>query len=115
MSSFSVSVSVNKFTVVLISSQLWTSLYYTLKSGLIWYKRETNTSGGYFKLWYSSDGGVIWEELMNLDITEDNPVIDLTHIYRHSIIGTSYHVDQTLTATGYVGTEGVDWENIYST
>lgn len=115
MSSFSVSVSINRFAVNRVYSSLWTVLYYTLKSGLIWYKRETNTTGGYFKLWYSSDGGVTWEELMNLDITEDNPVIDLTHIYRHRIIGTSYHVDQTLTATGYAGTEGVDWENIYST
>jgi hypothetical protein len=52
---------------------------------------------------------------MNLDLTEPDVVIDLTHVYRHSIVGTSYHVDQTLTPTGYSGIEGTDWENIYST
>jgi hypothetical protein len=97
------------------SDTTWSSLYYIIKSGAIWYRRERNTAGGYFILWYSADGGGTWENLLQLDITEDNPVIDLTHIYRHSIVGTTYHVDQTLTPTGYSGIEGTDWENVYST
>jgi hypothetical protein len=95
------------------SSSSWSSLYYILKSGDTWYRRERNTAGGYFILWFSPDAGVTWEELLNLDITESDPVIDLTHQYRHRIVDDEYHVDQTLTATGYAGTEGVDWENLF--
>lgn len=73
-------------------SSYWTSLYYTLKSGDTWYRRETNTAGGYFILWFSPDAGVTWEELLNLDITESDPVIDLIHQYTHQIVGTAYQV-----------------------
>lgn len=93
----------------------WSSYWYTLTSGVIWYKRETNIAGGYFKLHYSDDSGLTWDELFTLDVTEDSVVIDLLHVYRHRIVGTAYHVDQTLTATGYAGIEDLDWENIYST
>ena len=97
------------------STQSWIRYWYTLKSGVIWYRREVNKTLGYFKLYYSSDSGGTWDELMNLDLTEDSVIIDLTHVYRHRIVGTAYHVDQTLTATGYAGIENIDWENIYST
>jgi len=92
--------------------QRWSWVNYYLRSGTIWYKRETSLSGGYFKLWYSDDSGVTWEELLSLDVTESEPVIDLAHEYRHRIVDYEYRVDRTLTATGYAGTEGVDWENI---
>lgn len=94
------------------SSGSWTPQYYTLKSGAIWYRREINNVGGYFALDYSEDAGVTWENLVTLDLTESDPIIDLAHIYRHRIVNYAYHVDQTLTATGYAGTEGVDWEMI---
>ena len=93
---------------------LWTGAWYTLRSGDIWYRREINPAG-YFALWYSSDAGGTWEELMRLDLTEESVIIDLTHQYRHRIVGTSYHVDRTLTATGYAGIEDTDWENLYAT
>ena len=70
----------------------WNALYYILKSGAIWYKRETNTAGGYFKLHYSSDSGGTWEELMSLDLTEESVIIDLDHEYTHQINGTAYEV-----------------------
>jgi len=70
----------------------WSSFWYTLKSGAIWYRRETNTAGGYFILWYSSDSGGTWENLMTLDLTEDSVIIDLTHVYIHQINGTAYEV-----------------------
>jgi len=81
----------------------WTAQYYTVKSGSIWYRREINNALGYFYLDYSDDAGVTWENLATLDLTEDSVLIDLTHQYVHSIVGTSYHVDTTL------------GENLYST
>jgi hypothetical protein len=95
--------------------QWWGGLYFTLSSGSVRYKREINNTGGYFVLYYSNDSGSIWDTLFTLDLTEDNVIIDLTHLYRHRIVGTAYHVDRTLTSTGYSGTENLDWENIYST
>jgi len=92
----------------------WAAYWVTLRSGDIWYRREINYAGGYFILWYSDDAGVTWENLMTLDLTEDSVIIDLAHLYRHRITGTSYYVDQTLTALGYAGVEGTDWENLYN-
>jgi len=97
------------------SESSWTNQYYTLKSGAIWYRREINYAGVYFILSYSDDSGATWEDLMTLDLTEDSVIIDLTHVYSHRIVGTSYRVDYLLTALGYAGTEGIDWENLYST
>ena len=75
-----------------IRRSFWTSLFYILKSGATWYKRETNNASGYFKLWYSSDSGGTWDELMSLDLTEDSVIIDLPHTYIHRITGTAYEV-----------------------
>lgn len=79
-------------TVKEITGQSWLGLYYILKSGTTWYKRETNTAGGYFKLWYSSDSGGTWEELFTLNLTEESVIIDSDHIYTHRINGTAYEV-----------------------
>ena len=92
----------------------WTDAIYILTSGVTWYKREINTTLGYFKLWYSSDSGVSYEQLMSLDLTEASVIIDLSHQYRHRITDGAYYVDRTLTATGYAGVEGTDWENLYN-
>lgn len=73
-------------------SAYWTALNFILKSGATWYKRERNTAGGYFKLWYSSDSGANYTELMNLDLTEDSVIIDTAHAYTHQIVGTAYQV-----------------------
>jgi hypothetical protein len=93
----------------------WSEYWVILKSGAVWYKRETNIAGGYFKLYYSNNYGLTWDELFTLDVTEDAPIIDLAHIYRHRIFGTVYYVDRALTPLGYAGLEDTDWENIYST
>lgn len=97
------------------ASDAWLAHYNIIRSGDIWYKRERNVSGGYFKLWYSSNRGASYEEKMELDLDEVDPVIDIDHEYRHRIVGTQYRVDRTITATGYAGIENTDWENIYST
>jgi hypothetical protein len=96
-------------------SRYWTQQYYILRSGVYWYRREINRIAGTFVLYYSNDSGATWDTLMTLDLTEDSVIIDLTHIYRHRIVGTQYRVDQKLTALGYAGVEDTDWENIYST
>lgn len=70
----------------------WISSTYILRSGATWYKRERNAALGYFKLWYSSDSGANWEELLTLDLTEDNVLIDTPHLYTHRIVGTAYQV-----------------------
>ena len=93
----------------------WDIFWKFLTSGLIWYRRELNDTGGYFVLSYSSDGGSTWETLLVLDIDESSVIIDRAHLYSHRIVGTEYRVDNLLTALGYAGTEGVDWENLYST
>jgi hypothetical protein len=88
------------------SGRHWTQQYYILKSGTDWYKREINRAGGYFKLWYSDDSGVTWDDLMTLDLTESSVIIDLPHTYRHSIVDGAYNVDWF---------NGGVWENLYST
>jgi hypothetical protein len=92
-------------------------IYYwaQLISGSIRYRRGIDKITGQYVFDYSIDGGITWETLMSLNPTEDSIIMDSTHIYRHRIVGTSYHIDQTLTPTGYAGIENTDWENIYST
>jgi hypothetical protein len=78
------------------TTNLWNTFWYTLKSGVIWYRREINSAGGYFALDYSNNSGVTWDRLFELDLTEESVVIDLTHQYVHTIVGTEYHVSTTL-------------------
>lgn len=94
------------------TGSLWRQSIYILKSGTDWWKREINYAQNYFKLWYSGDSGLTWEENTELILSEGDNLIDLTHTYRHRIVDGDYHVDEKLTATGYTGTEGVDWRNI---
>jgi hypothetical protein len=107
-----ISLDIGKLKLGSSSGNSWTSHYVYLKSGDIWYRREINRAGGYFALDYSEDAGVTWTNLITLDLTESDPLIDLAHIYRHRIVDFEYHIDQTLTPTGYAGTEGVDWSNV---
>ena len=93
------------------SGSIWT----ILKSGVTWYRRGINPDTLFYVLDYSSDSGATWETLVNLVSTEDNVIIDSGNLYRHRIVGTSYRVDNTLTSTGYLGIENIDWENLYST
>ncbi len=93
----------------------WDIFWKFIRLGDIWYRRELNDTGGYFVLSYSADAGVTWEDLLVLDINESSVIIDRSHDYSHRIVGTEYRVDNLLTASGYAGTEGTDWENLYST
>ena len=93
----------------------WDVFWKFLTSGSIWYRRELNDTVGTFTLSYSSNAGSTWTDLLVLDINEDSVIIDRTHVYNHRIVGTEYRVDNLLTSSGYAGTEGIDWENLYST
>jgi head-tail adaptor len=86
-----------------------------LTSGLIMYRRGVHSTTHQYVLDYSQDGGIYWQNLISFNPTEDNVIRDKDSLYRHRIVGTEYRVDQTLTLTGYAGTEDLDWENIYST
>ena len=86
-----------------------------LISGLTWYRRGIDLITGQYVLDYSSDGGVTWETLISINPDESTIIQDPGNLYRHRIVGTSYHIDQELTATGYAGIEGTDWENLYHT
>jgi hypothetical protein len=108
-------IGVNNGLGIASSSSFWSRQLVTLRSGNNWYKREINRNLGVFRLYYSADAGGTWDELLTLDLIEDSVVIDLTHVYRHRIVGTSYHVDRKITVTGYAGIENTDWETIYST
>lgn len=82
----------------------WGSLYYTLTSGLTKYRRETNTAGGYFILWYSSDGGgtltnrgVCWSTSANPTTSDSKTVYtasvnSFTDVLRGLHGGVTYHV-----------------------
>lgn len=39
---------------------------------------------------------------------------DGTYYWRKGVRDSKYVIDKTLTVTGFNGTEGVDWENVWS-
>ena len=48
------------------------------------------------------------------DYTPQYRVFELgTQQWREGVRGTSFVRDKTLTVTGFSGTEGVDWENVF--
>ena len=94
-----------------VNPSAWT----TYTSGLTSYRRGINDLTGLYELQYSDDAGETWETLVSINTDEDSIIQDKNNLYRHRIVGTSYHIDQILTVTGYDGAENIDWENIYST
>jgi hypothetical protein len=93
-----------------ISSSVYT--WTTLISGQIRYRRGIDRVTLQYVLDRSENGGATWETLISENRTEDTILQDKGHLYRHRIVDYEYHIDQTLTGTGYAGTEGVDWENL---
>lgn len=39
---------------------------------------------------------------------------DGTYYWRKGVRNSEYVIDKTLTATGFNGSEGIDWENVWS-
>jgi phosphoribosyl-AMP cyclohydrolase len=89
----------------------------TLTSGLIVYRKGER--GGMYVIDKSEDGGTTWElDLVRLDPDEDSIIISIddgVEGYRHVIRDEAYCIDHELDATGFDGTEGVNWENVYNT
>jgi uncharacterized protein (TIGR02145 family) len=60
---------------------------------------------------------VTWElDLVKLEIDEDSIIINIddgVEGYRHEVRGDAYCIDAELTATGFDGIRGSDWENIF--
>lgn len=87
----------------------------TLTSGLIMYRKGIRS--GNYVIDYSADGGVTWElNLVVLEPDEDTIIINIDDGevgYRHEIRGDAYCIDAELTATGFDGIRGSDWENIF--
>jgi len=96
----------------------WGILYWaTLTSGLIVYRKGTRS--GMYVIDKSEDGGITWElGLVRLELDEDSIIISIddgVEGYRHVIRDEAYCIDHELDATGFDGTEGVNWENVYNT
>jgi len=107
------------------SNTIWGSLTFygtinqwvTLTSGDLVYRKGVR--GGLYVIDKSTDGGSTWElDLVQLYPDEDNIIINIDNGvvgYRHVIREGAYCIDHELTATGFSGIEGVDWENVYTT
>ena len=86
-----------------------------VKSGDVWYRKLIRDD--MYSIDRTVDGGVTWElDLVQLETDEDSIIIDIDDGvagHRHQVRVGAYCIDETLTATGFAGTEGVDWDNIY--
>jgi len=96
---------------------LWPAYWETLTSGLIVYRKGTRS--GMYVIDKSEDGGITWElGLVRLELDEDSIIISIddgVEGYRHVIRDEAYCIDHELDATGFDGTENVNWENVYNT
>lgn len=88
-----------------------------VSDGLIWYRKLIRDE--VYVIDYSDDGGVTWElGIVEMPPDEDSIVIwidDGEVGYRHLVRDGEYVIDHALTPTGFLGSEGTDWENVYTT
>jgi len=86
-----------------------------LTDGLVRYRKGQRDN--HYVIDYSADGGVTWElNIVTLELDEDNIIINIdagVTGYRQTIRNNDYCIDHVLTPTGFDGTEGVDWENVF--
>ena len=107
-------------------------------SGIVEYRRTTTVSAanydfilaedgliiyrgryfdGFYNIDYSDDGGSTWElSLVSMPDDEDNIIININDNpegYRDIVRDGDYCIDHELDATGFAGTENVNWENVY--
>lgn len=87
----------------------------TLTDVLIKYRKGIRD--GYYVIDYSFDGGSSWElNLVILDLDEDLIIMNIDDGidgYRHQIRSSDYCIDLELDATGFLGTEDINWTNIF--
>jgi len=63
----------------------------------------------------SVDAGVTWENIRELDPTEDSIIINIdagVTGYRQQVRTCALRIDQELTPFGFAGAENTDWEEI---
>jgi hypothetical protein len=111
-------ISVSKIPIPFRKAGISLSSYWaTLTSGLIVYRKGER--GGMYVIDKSEDGGTTWElDLVKLGPDEDSIIISIddgVEGYRHVIRDEAYCIDHELDATGFDGTENVNWENVYNT
>ena len=90
-------------------------VWVTLQSDLIIYRKGIRA--GKYVIDKSINGGITWEtNLISLLPGEDTIIIAIDNGvegYRHEVRGDAYCIDAELTATGFDGVRGIDWENIF--
>lgn len=95
------------------SSGQGSTVWYYVFDGLDYYKK--GRVGSNYLVYYSSDGGVTYEEILSLVYSEDLLIINIDSGvtgYRQQVRDGALMIDHVLTETGFAGTEGTDWENV---
>lgn len=108
---------VNDCNFLDIESVIPSEEYVYVSEGLIVYRKGIRYD--LYVIDRSADGGTTWVlDLVQLDPDEDSIIIDIdsgVSGYRQVVRNTAYCIDEELTPTGFAGTEGLDWQNIYNT
>jgi hypothetical protein len=96
-----------------ISQSSWT----ILTSGFIVYRKGVRSN--MYVIDKSEDGSITWElDIVQLETDEDSIIISIddgVEGYRQVIRDEALCIDHELDATGFAGTENVNWENVYNT
>jgi len=103
------------FMSAFYTTEVIAPVYILVSSGVIVYRKRI--SGSRYYIDFSEDNGVSWE-LALVDMAADESsiiiLVDSSPVgFRQVVRGRDYCIDEELTPTGFAGTEGVDWENIY--
>jgi len=86
---------------------------YVSDGALCWYRK--GLQGGIYIIYKSIDAGVTWENISELDPTEESIIISIdagVTGYRQQVRDCALQIDQELTPIGFAGLEDTDWENI---
>jgi len=86
---------------------------YVSDSALCWYRKGLRD--GMYVIDKSVDAGVTWENISELDPTEDSIIINIdagVTGYRQEVRTCALRIDQELTPLGFAGVENTDWEEI---
>lgn len=105
----------NAIAIPFSSSGQGLTIWTYINDGLDYYKK--GRVGSNYLVYYSSDGGFNYEEILSLVYSEDLLIINLDQPggvtgYRQQVRDGALMIDHVLTETGFDGDEGTDWENI---
>lgn len=107
----SATIEFRRATVISAASETW----YLCSDGDVIYRGRNSV--GYYYIDYSDDGGSTWElALVSIADDEDHIIININSNpagYRQVVRDNDYCIDHELDATGFAGSEGTNWENVY--